>query len=212
LPEPQVAEAQRREFFQQLHRWLRQDYFVHVFCNNDGERQRFEEIWGELVGQATRLSRSQEKFPEKPGNKIGDRRDACPALHLGSLTRGFICDEAKLVVVTDAEIFGRYKVQRPRRLKSPHALAARSALDIDFTDLEEGDLVVHLQHGIGRYLGLKNLPGSADKSEIGNRKSNAWSSNMRPAIRPMNRRNCMCPSARRISSANMSAPARRIRR
>jgi transcription-repair coupling factor (superfamily II helicase) len=50
-------------------------------------------------------------------------------------------------VVTDAEIFGRYKVQRPRRLKSLHAQAARSALDIDFTDLEEGDYVVHLQHG-----------------------------------------------------------------
>jgi transcription-repair coupling factor (superfamily II helicase) len=79
-------------------------------------------------------------------------------LHLGSLARGFICDEAKLVVVTDAEIFGRYKIQRPRRQKSSHALAARSALDIDFTDLEEGDLVVHLQHGIGRYLGLQNLP------------------------------------------------------
>jgi transcription-repair coupling factor (superfamily II helicase) len=58
----------------------------------------------------------------------------------GSLARGFLCDEAKLVVVTDAEIFGRYKVQRPRRLKSPHASATRSALDIDFTDLEEGDL------------------------------------------------------------------------
>src|ERR1019366_682548 len=79
-------------------------------------------------------------------------------LHLGSLARGFICDEAKLVVVTDAEIFGRYKIQRPRRQKSAHALAARSALDIDFTDLEEGDLVVHLQHGIGRYLGLKQIP------------------------------------------------------
>ena len=81
-------------------------------------------------------------------------------IHVGSLSRGFICDEAKLVVVTDAEIFGRYKIQRPRRLKSSHALAARSALDIDFTDLEEGDLVVHLQHGIGRFLGLKNLPTS----------------------------------------------------
>jgi nicotinamide riboside kinase len=43
----QIAEAQRREFFQQLHRWLRQDFVVHVFCNNDGERQRFEEIWKE---------------------------------------------------------------------------------------------------------------------------------------------------------------------
>jgi transcription-repair coupling factor (superfamily II helicase) len=156
-PELQIAEAQRREFFHQLHRWLRQGYAVHVFCNNDGERQRFEEIWMELVGQASSLSPS-EKGPRK---EIRDRRDACPALHLGTLSRGFLCEEAKLVVVTDAEIFGRYKIQRPRRLKSPHAAAMRSALEIDFTDLEEGDLVVHLQYGIGRYLGLKNLPASS---------------------------------------------------
>ena len=84
-------------------------------------------------------------------------------LHIGSLARGFICDEAKLVVVTDAEIFGRYKIQRPRRLKSPHALATRSALDIDFTELEEGDFVVHLQYGIGRFLGLKNLPAGSSR-------------------------------------------------
>ena len=143
-PEPPIAEAQRHEFFQQLHRWLRQGHAVHVFCNSDGERQRFEEIWQEsgLVAGAPVLA-------------------AQPQVHLGSLARGFVCDEAKVVVVTDAEIFGRYKVQRPRRLKSPHALAARSALDIDFTDLEDGDLVVHLQHGIGRYLGLERLPAVA---------------------------------------------------
>jgi transcription-repair coupling factor (superfamily II helicase) len=134
--EPQIADAQRREFFQQLHRWLRQEYALHVFCNNDGERQRFEEIWKES-GFAT---------------------GPAPVIHLGSLARGFLWEPARFVVVTDAEIFGRYKVQRPRRLKSPHALAARSALDIDFTDLEEGDLVVHLQHGIGRYRGLKSVP------------------------------------------------------
>ena len=69
-----------------------------------------------------------------------------------------MCEAAKLVVVTDAEIFGRYRVQRPRRLKSAHAQATRSALDIDFTELEEGDYVVHVQHGIGRYLGLQVLP------------------------------------------------------
>jgi transcription-repair coupling factor (superfamily II helicase) len=135
-PEPQIAEAQRREFFQQLHRWLRQDFSVHVFCNNDGERQRFGEIWSEHGFGA------EEKL----------------AVQIGSLARGFICEEAKIVVVTDAEIFGRYKIQRPRRQKNSHAQAARSALDIDFTDLEEGDLVVHLQHGIGRYRGLKMMP------------------------------------------------------
>ena len=148
-PEPQIAEAQRREFFQQLHRWLRQNYYVHIFCNNEGERQRFEEIWKELG------------FAVEPNLGI----------QIGSLARGFICDEAKLVIVTDAEVFGRYKIQRPRRQKNSHALAARSALDIDFTDLEEGDLVVHLQHGIGKYLGLKNLPATAAKSEVQNKKS-----------------------------------------
>jgi transcription-repair coupling factor (superfamily II helicase) len=158
-PDPQIAEAQRREFFNQLHRWLRQGYAVHVFCNNDGERQRFEEIWAELVGQASSLSPSEKD----PGKEIRDRRDACPTLHLGTLARGFFCEEAKFVVVTDAEIFGRYKIQRPRRLKSPHALATRSALDIDFTELEEGDFVVHLQYGIGKFLGLKNLPAGSSR-------------------------------------------------
>jgi transcription-repair coupling factor (superfamily II helicase) len=147
-PEPQIADAQRREFFAQLHRWLRQGHEVHVFCNNDGERQRFGEIWNDYgLG------------------KSPDGRDT-PALHIGALTRGFLCEEAGLVVVTDAEIFGRYKVQRPRRLKSAHAQAARSALDIDFTEFEEGDFVVHLQHGIGRYLGLKLLPTAAGRKNV----------------------------------------------
>jgi transcription-repair coupling factor (superfamily II helicase) len=135
-PEPQIAEAQRREFFAQLHRWSRQGYAVHVACNNDGERQRFLEIWKDY----------------------GFDAEARLFMLTGALSRGFIFDEAKWVVVTDAEIFGRYKVQRPRRLKSPHAQATRSALDIDFTEFEDGDYVVHLQHGIGRFVGLKVLP------------------------------------------------------
>ena len=157
-PELHVAEAQRREFFAQLHRWLRQGYAVHVFCNNEGERQRFAEIWEELgLESPPSPVRSPQFKPQSPATPAGDWRLSRLWTHIGNLSRGFLCDEAKLVVVTDAEIFGRYKVQRPRRLKSPHALATRSALDIDFTELEEGDYVVHLQHGIGKFLGLNNL-------------------------------------------------------
>ncbi len=159
-PEAAIADAQRRAFFEQLHRWLRQGYGVQVFCNTEGEQQRFEEIWAEhgfgKVGQASSLSLTV--------HEKGDRLEACPTLQLGSLARGFLCEAAKVVVVTDAEIFGRYKVQRPRRLKSAHAVAARSALDIDFADLEEGDYVVHLQHGIGRYRGLKILPTASSRT------------------------------------------------
>jgi transcription-repair coupling factor (superfamily II helicase) len=137
-PEPHIAEAQRKEFFNQLHRWERQDYTVRLFCNNDGERQRFEELWWEYgLGRPDKL-----------------------LIRLGALSRGFLFDAAKLVVVTDAEIFGRYKSQRPRRLKSPHAASSRSLLDINFAELAEGDYVVHLQHGIGRYLGLGVMPAA----------------------------------------------------
>ncbi len=139
-PDPAIAEAQRREFFQQLHRWLRSGLELHVFCNNEGERQRFGEIWTEqgFGGHESGMGRLH--------------------LHLGALARGFLCDDAGLVVVTDAEVFGRYKVLRPRRLKSPHAQVSRSLLDIDFTEFEEGDFVVHVEHGIGRFLGLQTAP------------------------------------------------------
>ncbi len=148
-PVLQVAEQQRQQFFEQMHRWLRQGYQLDVFCNNDGERDRFKEIWEEFGW-------SQESF------------DGVLRIEIGMLGRGFLVESRKWVVVTDAEIFGRYKVQRPRRLKSKHAVAVKSALEIDFSDLVEGDYVVHLQHGIGRFVGLQQLDPvgrSTDPSE-----------------------------------------------
>jgi transcription-repair coupling factor (superfamily II helicase) len=155
--DPQVMEPQRREFFQQLHRWLRQGHAVHVVCNNEGERQRFLEVWQEygLDPHSAGLTPTTSGEPTEP------------ILHLGALTRGFLYEPARMVVVTDAEVFGRYKIQRPRRLKSPHATAARSALEIDFTDLDDGDYVVHVQHGIGRYLGLSALPAATGRQPPG---------------------------------------------
>jgi transcription-repair coupling factor (superfamily II helicase) len=121
LPEAAVAEAQRREFFHQMHRW-------------------FRELWGEYG--------------------LASGEPAAPTVHLGALSRGFHMPAAAAVVVTDAEIYGRYKVSRARRLKSPHAQAVRSAFEVDFSEFEEDDYVVHLQHGIGRYRGLTVLAPS----------------------------------------------------
>ncbi len=173
-PDAIVAEAQRREFFAQLHRWSRQGYAVNVFCNNDGERQRFAEIWAEYgfdpAGAADREPASPPgRTPPRAKTKRSLRTpDQPPAhhrsglfIHVGTLSRGFLFEAARLVVVTDAEVFGRYKMQRPRRLKSPHAQSSRSLLEINFADLQEGDYVVHLQHGIGRYRGLQMMPSAS---------------------------------------------------
>ena len=133
-PAPELAETMRQQFFGQMERWLEEGYRLHVLCSTDGERQRFEELWCE-------------------------GREPLPAT-IGYLSRGFIWPEAKLAVVTDSEIFGRYKPARPRQ-----KLHAASSPVADWTELEPGDYVVHIQHGIGKYLGLKSLEVSGTRQE-----------------------------------------------
>jgi transcription-repair coupling factor (superfamily II helicase) len=128
-PEPEVAEEMRRAFFDQMQRWIDEGYSLHVLCSTDGEQQRFEELW-------------REQFKSLPSTLHASR---------STLSRGFLWPDARLVVVTDAEIFGRYKVARPRR---KFHLMAQPA---DWAELQEGDFVVHAQHGIGKYLGLKTI-------------------------------------------------------
>ncbi len=69
----------------------------------------------------------------------------------GDLSAGFISHDGGVAFVTEEELFGKGIRHRPHT-KSPTAKFF-SSLD----DLKEGDLVVHLQHGIGRYLGLRRL-------------------------------------------------------
>ena len=69
-----------------------------------------------------------------------------------SARRGFLIPALGLVVLTESEIFGA----RRRSLRRPKY--QRGASVTAFTDLAVGDLVVHEDHGIGRYLGLKTMP------------------------------------------------------
>jgi transcription-repair coupling factor (superfamily II helicase) len=138
-----VDEARRKEFFRQLEAWRGSGWRVVLLGATEGEGERFREL------AAKELPKKAAGFPET---------------RLGAVSRGFCFPAAKLAVLADAEIFGRSASQRLRRLhlRRERQRAARPA--IDFTEFAEGDLVVHAEHGIGRYLGLQNLP-SADGSE-----------------------------------------------
>ena len=71
----------------------------------------------------------------------------------GSLHNGFEFPEARLLVYNEEEIFG--PVRRPAA-----ASKGRATFHSDFRDLRNGDLVVHAEHGIGRFLGLEMLAGT----------------------------------------------------
>jgi len=74
-----------------------------------------------------------------------------PAIVAGECSAGFMISAVGLVLLTEAEIFGA----RRRSLRRPKY--QRGAALTAFTDLEVGDLVVHEDHGIGRYLGLRTM-------------------------------------------------------
>src|SRR5207248_10132294 len=86
---------------------------------------------------------------------------------------GFCFPAANLVVLSAAELFGRPAVHGRRQLRR----AERQRVQIDFSELIEGDLVVHLEHGIGKFLGLLRVgtsphfvepdeSGSSPKGEV----------------------------------------------
>jgi transcription-repair coupling factor (superfamily II helicase) len=69
----------------------------------------------------------------------------------GELSSGFAISALGLIVLTETEVFG----SRRRSLRRPKY--QRGAELTSFTDLALGDLVVHEDHGIGRYLGLRTM-------------------------------------------------------
>jgi transcription-repair coupling factor (superfamily II helicase) len=73
------------------------------------------------------------------------------AIVVGECSSGFTIAALGLVVLTEHEIFGA----RRRSLRRPKY--QRGAPVTAFTDLEVNDLIVHEDHGIGRYLGLKTM-------------------------------------------------------
>jgi transcription-repair coupling factor (superfamily II helicase) len=73
------------------------------------------------------------------------------AIVVGECSGGIAVAAVGLVLLTEAEIFGA----RRRTLRRPKY--QRGAALTAFTDLEIGDLVVHEDHGIGRYLGLRTM-------------------------------------------------------
>lgn len=66
----------------------------------------------------------------------------------GRLGRGFILPSIKLAVLTETDVYG-HRIER--RATRQHV--TRSFFDL--MDLEPGDYVVHINHGIGRYRGLE---------------------------------------------------------
>ena len=192
-----LAEAKRAQFVDRLKEWRANNDRIIIYFQTEGEIERFREI---MEGTVEGVD-----FVE------------------GSLARGFCFPAANLVVLSAAELFGRFAVH-PRRLLRLRR-AERHRAQIDFSELAEGDLVVHLEHGVGRFLGLEKFPvGQAQRLPDASQASTATpkASRLRYNSRLNRRRfwssssptkrSYTCPSSKLISFHVTSAQEKNRRR
>jgi transcription-repair coupling factor (superfamily II helicase) len=128
-----LAEAKRDQFVKRLDEWRKKQARVVVYFQTEGEIERFRELISAEALQDVDLV-------------------------LGTLARGFCFSAANLAILSAAELFGRFAPHARRPLYH----AERHRAQIDFSELNEGDLVVHLEHGVGRFLGLSKIPTSTN--------------------------------------------------
>jgi transcription-repair coupling factor (superfamily II helicase) len=126
-----LEETRRENFFRQLNEWKRDGWDIAMVFGNKGEEERFAELAGKD------LERDLGLIPVR-----------------GELLAGFTVPVSKLAVLSSSELFGRYRTpgtQRRSLLEKARAARARATVD----EMEEGDLVVHYEYGIGRFKGIQ---------------------------------------------------------
>ncbi len=143
-----AAEAYRGDVeraISDVERWVKDGYRVTVVHQGHGPAQRMVEALGERDVPA-RLVEDLASTGTPDGWPVTD----VVTVTCGCLTRGFVDEEQRIAVLTGEDISGQKSSTRDMR-----AMPARRKKQIDPLELSAGDYVVHEQHGVGRFVEMK---------------------------------------------------------
>ncbi len=123
--------------------WIEEGKRILLLCRTEQQAGRLQEILLNYNLEAKELLRDWSDLKNGRGLYI------C----LGHLSQGFGYPESSLIIITEDEIFGK-KTGGERRTK----LGSIETIPwTDLSQLQENNLVVHQDHGIGRYKGLVRM-------------------------------------------------------
>ena len=113
-------------------------YHNYIFCSSESQAQRFRDIF-----EDTEKDVSQFEIIVFP------------------LYRGFVDDHQKIACYTDHQIFERY-----HKFHLKNGYAKKQAITLkELTNLEVGDYVTHIDHGIGKFGGLQKIDVEGKQQE-----------------------------------------------
>ncbi|MCB9542063.1 MAG: transcription-repair coupling factor [Myxococcales bacterium] len=130
---------------------------VVLACRQETQLDRLERVlvnYGVAVQRATEAPHHYLR-PPRPG-------EAGAVLVQGDVGGGFRLVSHGFALITEEEIFGTKAPRRRARTAEDQA----SPFIQSFKELEPGDYVVHADHGIGRYIGLKKLVVAGGESDF----------------------------------------------
>ena len=155
-----AEEDARRRFLDQASKWAKAGFTLLVVASKAGEESRIREILEEHGGFKGR-SVQFLKGALNEGFRVTHRSAGGEEARLGLAPKA-----SGAVVISETEVFGRKRVRRPTT--GARAMATRAQVDqlLDFSELVEGDFVVHLQHGIALYRGLTKLDTAQGLKEV----------------------------------------------
>jgi len=134
--------------------WRRLDHTVWLVMKSEGRAHRMISLLRDAELEATEWKPGSGRGLYVAASPVGGG----PGVSEAGITGGFALPEVNLVLVAEQEIFGE---ERQARRKS-HLPAFTS----DFRDLNPGDLVVHVDHGVGCYEGLTRVPGDGQEVDV----------------------------------------------
>ncbi len=159
LDEFETLHEHRRKFLKELHYWQREKIHVVLVCRTEGDREKVKSL----------LKEQKELSKFKPGFELGDIHEGFRLRNreFGSTFPKF-ADKAQngIAFIGTDDILGRRKARLggfARRL-----LPQQKQVDqlLDFSELADGDHIVHLQHGIGIYRGLSRIELGPKDEEV----------------------------------------------
>ncbi|NOU35629.1 MAG: transcription-repair coupling factor [Kiritimatiellaceae bacterium] len=143
LHRPEAAEQQRKLFFRTLEKMASDEWLIDIYMETPGAAERLREAY----------------LPEVRSQGSGIR------ILIGMLHGSFISKQHRHIVITEADIYG-YRPKTAHLRRGEKAAKAAGVRVAEWTDIQPGELVVHVDHGIGKYMGLVEMEMAGRRQEM----------------------------------------------
>jgi transcription-repair coupling factor (superfamily II helicase) len=144
LHRPEAAEQQRKLFFQALEKMAGGGWHVDIYMETPGALERLKETY--IYHSSLSAHRSLR-------------------LHVGLLHGSFISKTQRYLLITEADIYGY--TAKTAHIRKQQAVPQSSGTRVaEWSDIQPGELVVHVDHGIGKYMGLVEMEMAGRRQEM----------------------------------------------